>query len=195
MTTIDITEQALGKQSVALKRQEIIRKNDEIKRLRKSGRTKNGKIKTLVYQQTVILSTSKKRMIINKSALPIKLTVPKGYTEQKLLSNQAERDLKTHYDKDIIEPLFNESLGQSMAKKSNGKNIYWIGMELYWAGYARGVREHRQKVKVRETAQSAFDVISSADITELSHELGINQDELTYAVLEVISKRKNGGTP
>ncbi|GAA3261245.1 hypothetical protein LMG8520_2277 [Lactococcus lactis subsp. lactis] len=191
MTTIDITEQALGKQLVALRRQEIIRKNDEIKRLRKAGRTKNGKFKTLVYQQTVILSTSKKRMIINKSALPIKLTVPKGYTEQKLLSNQAERDLKTHYDKDIIEPLFNESLEQSMAKKSNGKNIYWIGMELYWAGYARGVREHRQKV--RKTAQSAFDIIGADDVAQLSHELGVSEDKLTYAVLEVISKRKNGG--
>lgn len=193
MTTIDITEQALGKQLVALRRQEIIRKNDEIKRLRKAGRTKNGKIKTLVYQQTVILSTSKKRMIINKSALPIKLTVPNGYTEQKLLSNQAERDLKAHYDKDVIEPLFNESLKQSMAKKSNGKNIYWIGMELYWAGYARGVREHRQIV--RETAQSAFDIISAGDVSELSHELGISEDKITSAVMEVISKRKNGGTP
>lgn len=191
MTTIDITEQALGTQSVALKRQEIIRKNDEIERLRKAGRTKNGKIKTLVYQQTVILSTSKKRMIINKSALPIKLTVPNGYTEQKLLSNQAERDLKAHYDKDIIEPLFNESLKQSMAKKSNGKNTYWVSVELYWAGYARGVREHRQKV--RETAQSAFDIIGADDVTELSHELGISEDKLTYAVMEVISKRKNGG--
>lgn len=191
MTTIDITEQALGKQLVALRRQEIIRKNDEIKRLRKAGRTKNGKIKTLVYQQTVILSTSKKRMIINKSALPIKLIVPSGYMAQKRISKQAERDLKAQYDKDIIEPLFNESLKQSMGKKSNGKNIYWIGMELYWAGYARGVREHRQKV--REAALSAFDVISSEDITELSHELGVSEDKLTYAVMEVISKRKNGG--
>lgn len=193
MTTIDITEQALGTQSSTLRRQEIIRKNEEIKRLRKAGRTKNGKIKTLVYQQTVILSTSKKRMIINKNALPIKLTVPRGYTEQKLLSNQAERDLKAHYDKDIIEPLFNESLEQSMAKKSNGKNPYWVSLELYWAGYARGIREHRQKV--REIAQTAFDVISAEDISELSHELGISEDKITSAVMEVISKRKKGGTP
>ncbi|MEG1056870.1 hypothetical protein [Lactococcus sp.] len=191
MTTIDITEQALGKQSATLRRQEIIRKNDEIKRLRKAGRTKNGKIRTLVYQQIVILSTSKKRMIINKSALPIKLIVPSGYMAQKRISKQAERDLKAHYDKDIIEPLFNESLEQSMAKKSNGKNICWIGMELYWAGYARGVREHRKKVK--ETVLSAFDIIGADDVAELSHELGVSEARLMHAVLEVIAKRKNGG--
>lgn len=191
MTTIDITEQALGTQSVALRRQEIIRKNDEIKRLRKAGRTKNGKIRTVTYKKTVILSTSKRSVLVNVDALPLKFIVPSGYIAQKRISNQAERDLKAHYDKDIIEPLFNESLKQSMAKKSNGKNTYWVSVELYWAGYARGVREHRQKV--RETAQSAFDIIGAGDVTELSHELGISQDKLTYAVMEVISKRKNGG--
>lgn len=191
MTTIDITEQALGKQLVALRRQEIIRKNDEIKRLRKAGRTKNGKLRTVTYKKTVILSTSKRSVLVNVDTLPLKFKVPSGYMAQKRISKQAERDLKAHYDKDIIEPLFNESLEQSMAKKSNGKNTYWVSMELYWAGYARGVREHRQKVK--EATQSAFDVISSEDITELSHELGINQDKLTYAVMEVIAKRKNGG--
>lgn len=191
MTTIDITEQALGKQSATLRRQEIMRKNDEIKRLRKAGRTKNGKIRTVTYKKTVILSTSKRSVLVNIDALPLKFKVPSGYMAQKRISKQAERDLKAHYDKDIIEPLFNESLEQSMAKKSNGKNTYWVSMELYWAGYARGVREHRQKVK--EATQSAFDIISSEDVSELSNELGISEDKLTYAVMEVISKRKNGG--
>ncbi|MDG4966803.1 hypothetical protein OGZ37_09490 [Lactococcus lactis] len=193
MTTIDITEQALGTQSATLRRQEIIRKNDEIKRLRKAGRTKNGKIRTVTYKKTVILSTSKRSVLVNIDALPLKFKVPSGYTEQKRISNQAERDLKAYYDKDIIEPLFNESLEQSMAKKSNGKNTYWVSLELYWAGYARGVREHRQKV--RETALSAFDTMSAEDVSELSHELGISEDKITSAVMEVISKRKNGGTP
>ena len=40
---------------------------------------------------------------------------------------------------------------------------------------------------------TAFDIIRSEDVTELSHELGVGEDKLTYAVLEVISKRKNGG--
>ncbi|KSU23169.1 hypothetical protein [Lactococcus lactis] len=191
MATIDITEQALGTQSATLRRQEIIRKNDEIKRLRKTGRTKNGKIRTVTYKKTVIFSTSKRSVLVNIDALPLKFKVARGYTEQKRISKQAERDLKAQYDKDITEPLFNESLKQSMAKKSNGENIYWVSVELYWAGYARGVREHRQKV--RETAQSTFDAMSAEDVSELSHELGVSEDKLTDAVMEVISKRKNGG--
>lgn len=43
------------------------------------------------------------------------------------------------------------------------------------------------------TAMTAFDIISATDVIELSNELGINEDRLTYAVMEVISKRKNGG--
>ena len=164
---------------------------DEIKQLHRAGRTKNGKIKALVYRQTVLLSTSKKGIMINKDALPIKLTVPAGYMVQKRISKQAKRDLKAYYDKEILEPLFYESLTQSMAKERNGKDLYWISLELYWAGYARGVREHRQKVK--KTAQSAFDVIGANDVIELSHELGISEDKLTYAVMEVIAKRNNGG--
>ncbi len=77
-----------------------------------------------------------------------------------------------------------------MGNESNGKEPYWVGMELYWTGYARGVREQRQKVKA--TAQSAFDIIGADDVIELSHELGISEDKLTYAVMEVLSKRKNG---
>ncbi|MCC4120952.1 hypothetical protein [Lactococcus lactis] len=191
MTTIDITEQALGTQLVALRRQEIIRKNDEIKRLRKAGRTKNGKIRTVTYKKTVILSTSKRGVLVNVDALPLKFKVPSGYMAQKRISKQAERDLKAYRDKNTLEPLFYKSLEQSMAKKSNDKNTYWISVELYWAGYARGIREHRQKV--REAAQSAFDIIGADDVIELSHELGISEDKLTYAVMEVISKRKNGG--
>lgn len=66
---------------------------------------------------------------------------------------------------------------------------------LYDVAFNRGIRHERQRRKSKETVLSAFDIISSEDVSELSHELGINEDRLTYAVLEVISKRKNGGTP
>ena len=66
---------------------------------------------------------------------------------------------------------------------------------LYDVAFNRGVRHERQRRKSKETVLSAFDIISSEDVSELSNELGINEDRLTYAVLEVISKRKNGGTP
>ena len=62
---------------------------------------------------------------------------------------------------------------------------------LYDVAFNRGIRHERQRRKNKPLA--ALDLISADDITALSHELGISEDKLTYAVLEVISKRKNGG--
>lgn len=64
---------------------------------------------------------------------------------------------------------------------------------LYDVAFNRGIRHERQRRKSKETVLSAFDIISSEDVSELSNELGISEDKLTYAVMEVISKRKNGG--
>ena len=64
---------------------------------------------------------------------------------------------------------------------------------LYDVAFNRGVRQERQRRKTKRKALTAFDVISANDVIELSNELGISEDKLTYAVLEVISKRKNGG--
>ncbi|MCG6978300.1 hypothetical protein [Lactococcus lactis] len=66
---------------------------------------------------------------------------------------------------------------------------------LYDVAFNRGIRHERQRRKTKHKEMTAFDIISSEDVSELSNELGINEDRLTYAVLEVISKRKNGGTP
>ena len=63
---------------------------------------------------------------------------------------------------------------------------------LYDVAFNRGVRHERQRRKTKHKAMTAFDIISSEDVSELSNELGINEDKLTYAVMEVISKRKNG---
>lgn len=66
---------------------------------------------------------------------------------------------------------------------------------LYDVAFNRGIRHERQRRKTKHKAMTAFDIISSEDVSELSNELGISEDKLTYAVMEVISKRKNGGTP
>ena len=64
---------------------------------------------------------------------------------------------------------------------------------LYDVAFNRGIRHERQRRKTKHKAMTAFDIISSEDVSELSNELGISEDKLTYAVMEVISKRKNGG--
>ena len=63
---------------------------------------------------------------------------------------------------------------------------------LYDVAFNRGIRHERKRRKTKHKALMAFDIISSEDVSELSNELGINEDKLTYAVMEVISKRKNG---
>ncbi|MDO6179158.1 hypothetical protein [Lactococcus lactis] len=63
---------------------------------------------------------------------------------------------------------------------------------LYDVAFNRGVRQERRRRKTQHKALTAFEIITSEDVLELSNELGINEDRLTYAVLEVISKRKNG---
>ncbi len=64
---------------------------------------------------------------------------------------------------------------------------------LYNIAFDRGVRQERQRRKTKHKALTAFDLISADDVLELSHELGISEDKLTYVVMEVISKRNNGG--
>ncbi|MCT0033773.1 hypothetical protein EFK23_00030 [Lactococcus lactis subsp. lactis] len=64
---------------------------------------------------------------------------------------------------------------------------------LYDVAFNRGVRHERKRRKAKSKPLTAFDLISANDVIELSNELGISEDKLTYAVLEVISKRKNGG--
>ena len=64
---------------------------------------------------------------------------------------------------------------------------------LYDVAFNRGVRHERKRRKNKNNLLAAFDLISAEDVIELSHELGISEDKLTYAVMEVISKRNNGG--
>ncbi|MDT2871429.1 hypothetical protein ACQUE4_09800 [Lactococcus lactis] len=64
---------------------------------------------------------------------------------------------------------------------------------LYDVAFNRGVRQERRRRKNQHKALTAFEIITSEDVSELSHELGVSEDKLTYAVMEVISKRKNGG--
>ncbi|MBD5853889.1 hypothetical protein [Lactococcus lactis] len=64
---------------------------------------------------------------------------------------------------------------------------------LYDVAFNRGVRHERKRRKTKYKPLTAFDIIGATDVIELSHELGISEDKLTYAVMEVIAKRKNGG--
>lgn len=145
------------------------------------------KLKVKKLNQVVIISSSQRLRMINKVGLPFRMRVPKNY----LVHKQAERDIKTNYGQGVGDMLAHECYGVVMANETNGQKPFWIGWEMYWAGYARGIRQQRQAD--RQKKLSVFDLIGADDIHALSEELGINPDNMTNAVMEIIAKRKIGG--
>ena len=127
----------------------------------------------------------------------------------KITNNQAERyrikqEIKqTEYKRESPEGLYpfikaiEKDVSQLLNKQDKDDWVIWKRVfayeYLYDVAFNRGIRHERQRRKTKHKAMTAFDIISSEDGSELSNELGISEDKLTYAVLEVISKRKNGG--
>ena len=123
-------------------------------------------------------------LFINNNREPMKLKITPNMVEKWKAKQQAKKDLKCITGKSLLDPLFNEVVKISIDKAKNDK-------DPFWAGYARGIRKQRQTLK--EKALSAFNIINADDVRELSQELGVSEDKITTAVMEVISKRKNGG--
>lgn len=135
--------------------------------------------------------TNLNTLFINNNREPMKLKITSSMVEKWKAKQQAKKDLKCITGKSLLDPLFNEVVKISIDKAKNDKDPFWVATDSYWAGYARGIRKQRQTLK--EKALSAFNIINADDVRELSHELGVSEDKITAAVMEVISKRKNGG--
>lgn len=143
--------------------------------------------KTLKFhdlKHTVIISTDKKTTLVNKCGLPLKLKVPKGYSVNK----QAKRDSKASYGHSVCDSLFLSAYEIASEDVLNAGHPTFIGLELYWSGYARGIREQRQTQ--RDKKITAFDLISADDIHAISNEINIDPDILYRGVAEIIAKRK-----
>ncbi|KZK52885.1 hypothetical protein NCDO763_0478 [Lactococcus cremoris] len=110
---------------------------------------------------------------------------------------------QTEYKRESPEGLYplikaiEKDVSQLLNKQDKDDWVIWKRVfayeYLYDVAFNRGIRHERQRRKSKHKALTAFDLISADDVIELSHELGVSEDKLTYAVLEVISKRKNGG--
>lgn len=61
----------------------------------------NKTIKIKNLKQTIIISTDKKRQLVNKCGLPLRFKVPKGYT----INKQAKRDSKASYGHSVCDSL------------------------------------------------------------------------------------------
>ncbi|WP_307984358.1 hypothetical protein [uncultured Lactococcus sp.] len=114
------------------------------------------------------------------------LVITKEITEKYYLKQQAKQDLKTSHNKEVGEPLFTEAFELAINNKANGCNPFWTGLELYWAGYARGVREQRQKQREKS---SNIGLLTGNDIADLAQALHIDINKLNTTVLELTASK------
>ena len=144
------------------------------------------------------------RVLYIKKGNPFKMKITHEIAEKYRIKQEIKREIKqTDYKgfategvrllTDVIEEKV-ISWEYHNANKENWQD--WMRVfayeYLYDVAFNRGIRHERKRRKTKHKALTAFDIISSEDVSELSNELGISEDKLTYAVMEVISKRKNG---
>ncbi|MGX7047810.1 hypothetical protein RU86_GL001649 [Lactococcus piscium] len=146
----------------------------------------NKTLKIHDLKQTIIITTDKKKMMVNKCGLPLNLKVPKGY----IINKQAKRDSKTSYGHSVCDSLFLSAYERASNSDMNSGHSVLVGIELYWSGYARGVREQRQAQ--RDKKVTAFDLIGADDIQALSSEIGVDPNILANGVMEIIAKQNSG---
>ncbi|MDM7503471.1 hypothetical protein QUE94_12975, partial [Lactococcus lactis] len=140
------------------------------------------------------------RILYIKKGKPFKMKITREIAEKYRIKQEIKQTRKKIDSPNVLYPLI-EAIEKDVSQLLNKQDKDdWEGRKrvfayecLYNIAFNRGKRHERQRRKTKRKALTAFDVISANDVIELSNELGINEDRLTYAVLEVISKRKNGG--
>ena len=131
---------------------------------------------------------------------PFKMKITREIAEKYRIKQEIKQTRKKTDSPNGLYPLI-EAIEKDVSQLLNKQDKDdWEGWKrvfaydcLYDVAFNRGIRHERQRRKTKHKALTAFEIISSEDVLELSHELGISEDKLTYAVMEVISKRKNGG--
>ncbi|MEQ7202953.1 hypothetical protein [Lactococcus lactis] len=132
---------------------------------------------------------------------PFKMKITPEIVEKYHIKQEIKQtDYKGFYAEGVMQlaDIIEEKVTSWDYHTANKENLqYWMRVfaygYLYDVAFNRGVRHERKRRKTKHKALTAFDIIGATDVIELSNELGINEDKLTYAVMEVISKRKNGG--
>ncbi len=140
------------------------------------------------------------RILCIKKGNPFKMKITHEIAEKYRIKQEIKQTRKKTDSPNGLYPLI-EAIEKDVSQLLNKQDKDdWEGWKrvfayeyLYDVAFNRGVRQERQRRKTKHKAMTAFDIISSEDVSELSNELGISEDKLTYAVMEVISKRKNGG--
>ncbi|MBG1279870.1 hypothetical protein [Lactococcus lactis] len=140
------------------------------------------------------------RILYIKKGNPFKMKITPEIVEKYRIKQEIKQTEYKRKSPDGLYPLIEaieKDVSQLFNKQDKDDWEKWkrvfVYEYLYDVAFNRGVRHERQRRKNKHKAMTAFDIISSEDVSELSNELGVSEDKLTYAVMEVISKRKNGG--
>ncbi|WP_282667422.1 hypothetical protein [Lactococcus cremoris] len=140
------------------------------------------------------------RILYIKKGNPFKMKITREIAEKYRIKQEIKQTRKKIDSPNGLYPLIKaieKDVSQLLNKQDKDDREVWkrvFAYEcLYNIAFDRGVRQERQRRKTKHKALTAFDLISADDVLELSHELGISEDKLTYVVMEVISKRNNGG--
>lgn len=131
---------------------------------------------------------------------PLKLKITNNQAEKYRIKQEIKQTEYKGKSPEGLYPLV-EQVENGIAKFYNQEEIeHWGNWQrvfayedIYEVAFNRGVRHERKRRKGKRKELTAFDIIGADDVIELSNELGISEDKLTYAVLEIIAKRKNGG--
>ena len=142
------------------------------------------------------------RILYIKKGNPFKMKITHEIAEKYRIKQEIKQTRKKTDSPNGLYPLIEaieKDVSQLLNKQDKDDWDEWkrvfVYEYLYDVAFNRGIRHERQRRKSKETVLSAFDIIGSDDVAELSHELGVSEVILMHAVLEVIAKRKNGGTP
>ncbi|MBL3715647.1 hypothetical protein GHK52_02200 [Lactococcus garvieae] len=151
------------------------------------------KMKVMPMKNTVILKTSKHTHVINKSVLPKKITVRRGFLERHQVRQEIYRASKNSKLPDglyVLAELVEKDI-QRLASDSIG-NFWaeWYRLfayeTIYEIAFSRGVRQERQRRKHRNN----IGALTENDRAELAHALNIDISKLNTAVLELTTDRK-----
>lgn len=145
--------------------------------------------------------TNKKTIIFfNLNKAPFRIKISHEFAETWKIRQEIKQSQMNNRSPEGLYPLV-EQVENGIAKFYGQEEIeHWGNWQrafayedIYDVAFNRGVRHERKRRKAKNNPLAAFDLITADDVIELSHELGISEDKLTYAVMEVISKRNNGG--
>ncbi|SFL15065.1 hypothetical protein [Lactococcus garvieae] len=76
------------------------------------------------------------------------LVISKEIVEKYHLKQRAKRDLKASHNKEVLEPLFTEAFELAINNKTNGRNPFWVGLDLLPEVYMNSAKNNEKKAVI-----------------------------------------------